>query len=242
MKTTLFKIKLNKEIAPNVFKMVLEGDTSEITSSGQFVNIKIDEYYLRRPISICDYDKKTITLLYKILGKGTLALSKYKVNKSISLLLPLGNGYNIDKKFEKPLLIGGGIGIPPLYNLCKKLIKKGKKVSVILGFNTKSEVFYEKEFNKLGVKLLITTVDGTYGNKGYVTDIMDFVKYDYFFTCGPELMLKAVFKKSKTSGQFSLEERMGCGFGACMGCSCKTITGYKRICIDGPVLEKEELL
>jgi len=241
MKERIFKILSNIEIAPSVFKLTLEGDTSEISNSGQFVNILIKKHYLRRPISICDYSNNELVLIYKVVGEGTESLSRMNKGEELNILLPLGNGYSINNH-KNILLLGGGVGIPPLYNLCKKLIKENKNVTVILGFNKKEEIFYEEEFRKLGAKVIVTTVDGSNGNKGFITDFMENINYDYFYTCGPQPMLKAVFNNSKTSGQFSFEERMGCGFGVCMGCSCKTITGYKRICKDGPVLEKEEIL
>ena len=241
MKQSLFEIVENSPLTRDVYKMVLVGDTSAITSSGQFVNIQLDGLYLRRPISVCDCEGDSLTLLYKVVGKGTEQMSKMKDGK-LDVLTGLGNGYDLSKSGEKPLLIGGGVGVPPLYMLAKKLVKEGKEVSVILGFNTKDEIFYEEEFKALGVKVFVTTVDGSYGIKGFVTEAMKEIDYTYFYTCGPEPMLKAIYSASNTSGQFSFEERMGCGFGACMGCSCKTVTGYKRICKEGPVLEKEEIL
>ena len=242
MKQEIFKIKSQQTIAKDIVKMELEGNTDGITASGQFVNIKLDGFYLRRPISVCDYDKNSLTLIYKIVGEGTLAMSKYEEGAELDILMGLGNGYDLSKSGDAPLLIGGGVGVPPMYNLCKKLVSEGKKPTVILGFNSKCDVFYEKEFAALGAKVLVTTADGSYGIKGFVTDAMDGLDYTYFYTCGPEPMFKAVYNASKTSGQFSFEERMGCGFGACMGCSCKTKYGNKRICKDGPVLEKEEII
>ncbi len=241
MKQSLFDIVENTALTRDVYKMKLVGDTSDITSSGQFVNIKLDGLYLRRPISVCDCEGDTLTLLYKVVGKGTEQMKNMTEGK-LDILTGLGNGYDLSKSGDKPLLIGGGVGVPPLYMLCKKLVAEKKQVSVILGFNTKDEIFYEEEFKALGVKVYVTTVDGSYGIKGFVTEAMKDIDYTYFYTCGPEPMLKAVFTASTTSGQFSFEERMGCGFGACMGCSCKTVTGYKRICKEGPVLEKEEIL
>lgn len=242
MQDIIFTIKSQRKIAKDVYEMVLVGDTSAITASGQFVNIKIDGFYLRRPISVCDYDENTLTLVYKTVGKGTAEMSKYEVGKNLKILVGLGNGYDLSLSGDKPLLLGGGVGVPPMFNLCKKLIDEDKKPTVILGFNSQEEIFYEEEFKKLGATVLLTTVDGSYGIKGFVTDAMKDLDYTYFYTCGPEPMLKAIFNSSKTSGQFSFEERMGCGFGACMGCSCKTITGFKRICKEGPVLKKEEIL
>lgn len=241
MKQVLLTVKENTPLTENVYKMTLCGDCSDITASGQFVNIKLDELFLRRPISVCDKDGDTLTIIYKVVGKGTEAMKELENGAVLDVLTGLGNGYDLEKSGSSPLLIGGGVGVPPMYLLAKKLIEQGKKVSVVLGFNTRSEVFYEDEFKALGCEVTVTTVDGSYGVKGFVTNAMD-IDYTYFYCCGPEPMLKAVYKTSNTSGQFSFEERMGCGFGACMGCSCKTITGYKRICKDGPVLEKEEIL
>ena len=223
-------------------KLVLCGDTSDIQGSGGFVNIKIDGLFLRRPISVCDYDDKTLTLIYKIVGKGTEALAEMADGTELDILVGLGNGYDLSKSGDAPLLIGGGVGVPPLYKLAKLLLAEGKRVSVVLGFNSGADVFYENEFRALGADVRVTTADGSYGTKGFVTDAMGDLDYTYFYTCGPEPMLKAVHKATKTSGQMSFEERMGCGFGACMGCSCKTLTGYKRICKEGPVMEKEEIL
>ena len=221
--------------------MVMQGDTSAITASGQFVNILLEGLYLRRPISVCDVVDDKLTIIYKVVGKGTKQMSEMKSGK-LDVLTGLGNGYDLSLSGDKPVLMGGGVGVPPLYMLCKQLIAQGKQVSVILGFNTQSEVFYEEEFKALGANVTVTTVDGSYGLKGFVTDALKTMDYTYFYTCGPEPMLKAVYKASVTSGQMSFEKRMGCGFGACMGCSCKTITGYKRICKEGPVMKKEEIL
>ena len=241
MKQSIFTIKENKALTDTTWKMILEGDTSAITASGQFVNIQLDGLFLRRPISVCDYDEATLTIIYKVVGKGTEQMSAMQAGQELDILTGLGNGYDLSLTGEKPLLIGGGVGVPPMYNLAKKLLAEGKEVSVILGFNTKDEIFYEEEFKALGCKVTVTTVDGSYGIKGFVTNAMD-CEYTHFCACGPEPMLKAIYKASKTSGQMSFEERMGCGFGACMGCSCKTLTGYKRICKDGTVMKKEEIL
>ena len=241
MKQLIFKITENKPLTKTVYKMSLTGDVSGITC-GQFVNILLEGKYLRRPISVCDVVGNTLIILYKVVGGGTEQMSKMSAGASLDVLTGLGNGYDKSKSGDAPLLIGGGVGVPPMYMLCKELIKSGKKVSVILGFNSKDEIFYENEFKELGATVYVTTANGSYGTKGFVTDVMKDLDYSYFYTCGPEPMLKAVYSVSKTSGQFSFEERMGCGFGACMGCSCKTVTGYKRICKDGPVLEKEEIL
>ena len=221
--------------------MVPSGDTSAITAPGQFVNIQLTGKFLRRPISVCDYDESTLTIIYKVVGAGTEQMSAMKPGEMLDILTGLGNGYDLNLAGDRPVLLGGGVGVPPMYNLAKKLIAMGKEVSVILGFNTASEIFYEQEFKALGCKTSVTTVDGSYDKKGFVTDALP-ENYTYFYTCGPEPMLKAVYRATTTSGQMSFEERMGCGFGACMGCSCKTLTGYKRICKDGPVMKKEEIL
>ena len=242
MKQEIFVIKSQEKIAKDVFKMVLSGNTDDITASGQFVNIKLDGFYLRRPISVCDYDKNELTLIYKTVGEGTAAMSGYENGTELDILTGLGNGYDTSLSGEKPLLLGGGVGVPPLYNLCKKLVAEGKKPTVILGFNSADDVFYENEFKALGADVYVTTADGSYGIKGFVTDAMADLDYSFFYTCGPEPMLKAIYNVSNTSGQLSFEERMGCGFGACMGCSCKTKYGNKRICKDGPVLIKEEII
>ena len=242
MKQSIFKIIENTQLTATVFKMKLQGDVSEITSPGQFVNIKLQGLFLRRPISVCDSENGILTLIYKVVGKGTEQMSEMTEGEELDVLTGLGNGYNTGISGEKPVLLGGGVGVPPLYMLAKKLIAEGKKVTVILGFNTKEEIFCEEDFKALGANVVVATADGSYGVKGFVTDALKDVDYTYFYTCGPEPMLKALYKATSTSGQFSFEERMGCGFGACMGCSCKTITGYKRICKDGPVLEKEEIL
>ncbi len=243
MKQGIYSVLSNIKIAKNVYKMILSGDTSSITAPGQFVNIKLDGYYLRRPISICDYDESTITIIYTVVGQGTELMSKLEAYEKLDLLVGLGNGFDVSQSGDFPLLIGGGVGVPPLYSLCKKLIEKGASPSVILGFNTEDEVFAADEFKKLGVKTYVTTVDGSFGTNGFVTDAFPLVgDYTYFYTCGPIPMFKAVYGSAKTSGQFSFEERMGCGFGACMGCTCKTKYGNKRICKDGPVLVKEEII
>ena len=241
MKQSIYEILSNTALTDSVFKMVLSGDTSAITAAGQFVNIQLDGMFLRRPISVCDYDDTTLTIVYKVVGKGTEAMSAMDAGQKLDILTGLGNGYDLTLSGDRPVLLGGGVGVPPMYNLAKKLIGEGKTVSVILGFNTRSEIFYENEFKALGCDVTVTTVDGSYGIKGFVTDALP-ENYTYFYTCGPEPMLKAVYRATNTSGQMSFEERMGCGFGACMGCSCKTLTGYKRICKEGPVMKKEEIL
>ncbi len=242
MKQSLFTIAENTPLTESVYKMTLIGDTSAITSPGQFVNIQLDGLYLRRPISVCDCVDDRLTLLYKVVGRGTEQMAKMQSGEVLDVLTGLGNGYDTTLAKKEVLLLGGGVGVPPLYMLAKKLLAEGKKVHAILGFNKKDEIFYEEEFRAIGCDVTVTTADGSYGEKGFVTGPMTRLSYDYFYTCGPEPMLKAVYKTSETSGQFSFEESRGCGFGACMGCSCKTVTGYKRICKDGPVLRKEEIL
>ena len=242
MKQSIFQIRSNEALTDSVYKMVLAGDTSHITNCGQFVNIQLDGMFLRRPISVCDYDSETLTIVYKVVGKGTKAMSAMVPGTKLDILTGLGNGYDLSLAGSKPVLLGGGVGVPPMYNLAKKLIALGKDVTVILGFNTKSEVFYEEEFKALGCSVIVATADGSHGVKGFATTPLAELEYTYFYTCGPEPMLKAVYKATNTSGQMSFEERMGCGFGACMGCSCKTLTGYKRICKEGPVMKKEEIL
>lgn len=239
----LYNISHNKKIAKDIYEMKLTGDTSSLSRPGQFINILIDGFYLRRPISVCDYDKNSITIIYKTVGEGTEYLSTLKENSGLDILVGLGNGFDTKKSGGSPLLIGGGVGVPPLYMLAKRLIDEGKSVKVIIGFNSKEEVFYEKEFNALKAKTFVTTADGSYKTRGFVTDALHLVgTYSYFYTCGPKPMLKAVYNSCETEGQFSFEERMGCGFGACMGCSCKTKYGDKRICKEGPVLQKEEII
>ncbi len=241
MKDIIFEITSTRQLTETVFEMKLKGDVSGIRC-GQFVNILIDGLYLRRPISVCDLTADELTLVYKVVGKGTQKMSQMGIGTKLDILTELGNGYDLSVSGDKPLLIGGGVGVPPMFLCAKRLIDGGKDISVVLGFNTKAEVFYEEEFKKLGAKVTVATVDGSYGVKGFVTDAMKDIDYSYFYTCGPEPMLKAVYNASKTEGQFSFEERMGCGFGACMGCSCKTLYGNKRICKDGPVLVKKEII
>lgn len=241
MKQTIFTIKEQRQLTSNVYEMTLLGDTEGIRC-GQFVNIKLDGFFLRRPISVCDCRDGVLTIIYKVVGTGTELMSKLESGKALDILTGLGNGYSLAESGDSPVLLGGGVGVPPMYMLAKELAGAGKKVTVILGFNTKDEVFYEEEFKALGATVYVTTVDGSYGTKGFVTDALKDIDYTYTFCCGPEPMLKAVYNTSVTSGQYSFEERMGCGFGACMGCSCKTLYGNKRICKDGPVLVKEEII
>ena len=242
MKQAIYEITENVRIAKDIYKMILLGDTSDITKPGQFINIRLDGKFLRRPISVCDYDDKTITIIYKVVGGGTEDMSVLKAGYKLDILTGLGNGFDTSKSCTDVLLIGGGVGVPPMYRLAKELIAEGKDVTVILGFNSSDDVFYEDEFKSIGTKVYVTTADGSYGVKGFVTDVMKALTYSYFYTCGPEPMFKAIEAIAATSGQYSFEERMGCGFGACMGCSCKTKYGNKRICKDGPVLEREEII
>ncbi len=242
MKEVIYTVESNVALTDSVYRMVMAGDTSAITGAGQFVNIKLDGQYLRRPISICDYDEDTLTLIYKVVGVGTEKMSAMQAGEKLNILTGLGNGYDLTLSGDAPLLVGGGVGVPPLYKLCKLLKAQGKKVTVVLGFNTKSEIFAEKEFSEIADKVIVTTVDGSYGVKGFVTNALPDVDYTYIYSCGPLPMLKALAGATPTSGQYSLEERMGCGFGACMGCSCKTLLGNKRICKEGPVFVKEEII
>ncbi len=242
MKQVIFEIAKNIPLTDSVYRMELLGDTSDITAPGQFVNIKLDGFFLRRPISVCDSEPGKLTLVYKVVGRGTEAMSKMAVGETLDILTGLGNGYNLDKAGDKPLLVGGGVGVPPLYMLAKQLRAQGKAVSVILGFNTASEIFLRDEFSALGCAVYITTVDGSEGKRGFVTDVLSDIEYSYFYTCGPEPMLKALWRATDSDGEMSFEERMGCGFGACMGCSCKTMLGNKRICKEGPVFVKEEII
>lgn len=242
MKDVKLTLTSQREIAEDTFEAILEGDVSHITAPGQFINIKLDGYFLRRPISVCDLGEGSVTIIYKVVGEGTKKMSESPIGTEWQTLCGLGNGYDTSLSGDCPLLIGGGAGVPPMYLLAKRLIAEGKKPSVILGFGTKNQVFYKEKFTKLGLSVAVTTNDGSEGVRGFVTDAMEGVDYTYFYTCGPEPMLKAIYNKSETSGQFSFEERMGCGFGACMGCTCETKYGNKRICRDGPVLVKEEII
>ena len=242
MKQSIFTIVENTALTKDVYRMILSGDTSAITASGQFVNILLEGFYLRRPISVCDWNEETLTIVYKVVGHGTEAMSKMAPGGKLDILTGLGNGYDLTCAGERPVLLGGGVGVPPMYGCAKKLCELGIKPTVILGFNTADEIFYEDEFKALGCETIVTTVDGSYGVKGFAVAPLENMDYTYFYTCGPEPMLKAVYKATTTSGQMSFEERMGCGFGACMGCSTKTRNGNKRICKEGPVLRTEEII
>ncbi|MDO4198078.1 MAG: dihydroorotate dehydrogenase electron transfer subunit [Erysipelotrichaceae bacterium] len=240
MKDSIYTVKENKPLTSSVYMMTLKGDTENIRP-GQFVNIKLPQRYLRRPISVYDVSDDELTLIYKVVGHGTDDMSKMDEGIKLQIMSELGNGYDLSLSGKKPLLIGGGVGVPPLYYLAKKLIEEGKKPYVILGFNTKEEIFGEEEFRKLGIEVAVTTVDGSYGIKGFVTDALP-ENYTYVYTCGPLPMLKAVYDRTDTSGQYSFEARMGCGYGACMGCSTPVKNGYKRVCKDGPIFYKEEIV
>ena len=242
MKQSIFEILSNEALTPSVYRMTLSGDTSAITAPGQFVNIRLEGKFLRRPISVCDWEDGKLTLVYKVVGHGTAQMAAMAPGESLDILTGLGNGYDLTLTGEHPVLVGGGVGVPPMFGLAKHLRALGKPVQVILGFNTREEIFYEEAFKALGCTVYVTTVDGSYGIPGFVTDALKNLSYSHFCACGPEPMLKALYAASTTSGQMSFEERMGCGFGACMGCSCKTLTGNKRICKDGPVMKKEEIL
>ncbi len=240
MKQSIFTIERSRPLARDVVELRAHGDTSAITAPGQFVNIRLTGKFLRRPISVCNVAGDELTLIYKIVGGGTRQLAAMRPGQTLDLLTGLGNGYDLSPAGDSPVLLGGGVGTPPMFWLARELLARGKPVRIVLGFNTADEVFYVDELRALGADVTVTTVDGSRGVKGFVTDGLP-QDYSYFYTCGPEPMLRAVFRATKTSGQLSFEERMGCGFGACMGCSCKTLTGYKRICKDGPVLRKEEI-
>ncbi len=242
IKDSIFTITENRLIAKKTYEMVLRGDVSCITAAGQFVNIKLDGFYLRRPISVCNIEGDLLTLIYKVVGRGTEAMAKMGAGEELQVLTGLGNGYDLNLAGSAPLLVGGGAGVPPMYLLCRRLVDMGLTPTVILGFGSADEVFYEEKFAALGARVLVTTVDGSHGIRGFVTDALDGLEYTHFYTCGPEPMLKALYSATVTGGSFSFEERMGCGFGACMGCSCKTITGYKRICKEGPVMQKEDII
>ena len=243
-KKGIYTILSNEPLTPAVYRMVLEGDTRYITRSGQFINIELEGKFLRRPISVADYDERTITIIYKVVGCGTEQMRHMEVGKKLDILTGLGNGFSTDNDAQRPLLVGGGVGVPPRYNLCKRLLAEGKQPQVIIGFNTASELFYLDEFKALGVDVYCSTADGSMGVKGFVTDVIreKALKFDYIYSCGPLPMLKALYDATEVAAEFSFEERMGCGFGACMGCSCKTKYGNKRICKDGPVLKREEII
>ena len=241
-KQGIYTVLTNEPLTASVHRMRLGGDTQWIVRPGQFVNIALEGRYLRRPISVCDYDAATLTLIYKVVGEGTAQMARMEPGGQLDLLTGLGNGFATDNDARRPLLVGGGVGVPPLYNLAKVLLAAGKPVQIVLGFNTAAEVFYAGEFRALGCSVTVATADGSAGVKGFVTDALVGLDFDYFYACGPLPMLRALSQATACDGQLSFEERMGCGFGACMGCSCKTLTGSKRICKEGPVLMKNEIL
>ena len=243
-KKGIYTVLCNEPLTPAVYRMVLEGDTQYITRSGQFVNIELEGKFLRRPISVADYDATTITIIYKVVGRGTEQMREMKAGKQLDILTGLGNGFSTDNDAKRPLLVGGGVGVPPMYNLCKRLLTEGKRPTVVVGFNTREEVFYTEEFKALGVDVYCSTADGSMGTKGFVTDAIreEGIEFDYLYTCGPLPMLKALYDATDVEAEFSFEERMGCGFGGCMGCTCKTKYGYKRICKEGPVLKRDEII
>ena len=241
MKQSIFEILTNTPLTSSVYKMTLQGDTSAITAPGQFVEIALPGKFLRRPISVNDWSETSLTLIYKVVGHGTEQMAALPAGTRLDLLTGLGNGYDTSRSGETPVLVGGGVGVPPLYALCKKLLEEGKKPRVILGFNQESEIFLAKEFEALGVPTYIATADGSVGTKGFVTDVLKNLPYSYFYSCGPMPMFRAMETVVTTSGQYSFEERMGCGFGACMGCSIQTKSGAKRVCKDGPVFQREEV-
>ena len=243
-KRDIYTILSNEPLTPAVYRMVLEGDTQYITRSGQFINLELEGKFLRRPISVSDYDDKSVTIIYKVVGRGTEQMKGMVAGQKLDILTGLGNGFNTENSGPRPLLVGGGVGVPPMYNLCKRLLSEGKRPVVIIGFNTKEEVFYYDEFKALGVDVYCSTADGSFGSKGFVTDVIrgEGLEFDYLYTCGPLPMLKALYDATSVDGEYSFEERMGCGFGACMGCTCKTKYGNKRICKDGPVLKRDEII
>ena len=240
MKQGIFTIRANRPLTDAVYEMILSGDTTAITNCGQFVDLRLPEKYLRRPISVCDYADNSLTLIYKVVGQGTEVMSRLPVGTELDVLTGLGNGYDTALSGQNPVLVGGGVGVPPLYNLCRKLLSEGKHPTVVLGFNTASEIFLRQTFEELGVSVHVATADGSFGTKGFVTDVLKNLDYSYFYACGPMPMFRAMEQVVTTSGQYSFEERMGCGFGACMGCTIQTRSGYRRVCKDGPVFVREE--
>ena len=242
MKQGFFTITENTPLTEQILRMRLRGDVSAVTRPGQFVNIALTGRFLRRPISVCDREGDELTILYKVVGAGTSQMAAMIPGERLDLLTGLGNGFDISDAGERPLVIGGGVGVAPLYWLTKELTGANRRVTAVLGFNTAAEIYYEKEFRALGAEVILATADGSAGVRGFVTDALPENGYSYYYTCGPEPMLRAVYRTARGDGQLSFEERMGCGFGACMGCTCQTVTGGKRICREGPILRKEEIL
>ena len=243
-KRDIYKVVSNQRLTAKTMRMVLEGDTQYITCSGQFVNVAVEGKFLRRPISVCDYDEKTITLLYDVVGEGTKAMSQMEEGAMLDLLTGLGNGFSESEPTEHPVLLGGGIGCAPLYNLAKKLLARGLQPVVVLGFNSEKDVVAVDMFEALGARTYVATVDGSCGTKGFVTDVLrdKELQGDYFYACGPMPMLRAACGGVDMAGEVSLDERMACGFGVCMCCSIETKSGAKRICKEGPVFRKEDLI
>ncbi len=251
MKECILTVKENIPVAKDVYRMLLSGDVSEATTPGQFINIEIPGFFLRRPISVCDVlssegkcENDTVVILYKEVGEGTGLLKTLPADTKLNVLTGLGNGFNADKSGKRPLLIGGGIGGAPMLMLLKRLLAKGKKPAVVLGFNSGRDVILEKEIKELeeDIDFRIMTADGSFGVKGMVTDGFRDIDYTYFYACGPKPMLNAVYLNTVGDGEFSFEERMGCGFGACMGCSVEMKSGMKRVCKDGPVFGKGDII
>ena len=241
MKQTTLTVTENTRLADGIYRLRLAGDTSAITAPGQFVNLKLSGFFLRRPISVCDWENGELTLIYKVLGHGTEAMTGMAVGTALDVLTGLGNGFDLSRSGEHPLLVGGGVGIPPLYGLAKRLTAQGKRVTAVLGFNRASEIFLAEEFRALGAEIILATADGSLGEKGFVTDVIARLDYTYFYACGPMPMFRALESIAKTDGEYSFEERMGCGFGACMGCTIDTVNGPKRVCREGPVFGREEI-
>lgn len=244
MQRSFLKITSNRQLAPSIYEMRLEGDTSAISSAGQFVEISLEGFFLRRPISVCDYSGDSLTLVYKCVGRGTRVMSDLQTGTVLDVLCGLGNGFNVEQPCSHALLVGGGVGTPPLYALARQLKAKGRRVTVVLGFNAASEIFYREQFEALGVEVVIATADGSEGVRGFVTDAIKTLDgtFDYLYSCGPLPMLRALSEQCDVDGELSLEERMGCGFGVCMGCSIMTRSGAKRVCKEGPVFKKEDII
>lgn len=241
MKQSSYTVLENRQIAKATFLMRLQGDTSAFTTPGQFLNLSLPGYYLRRPFSICDWQAGEATIIYKVLGQGSGEMTAFAPGVSLDVLTGLGKGFNLDKSGDRPLLIGGGVGVPPLYRLAKELVARGRQVTVALGFGSGDEVFYKEEFSALGAEVRVATMDGSAGMKGLVTDACDLRACSYFYACGPTAMLKAICEQAPGLGELSLEERMGCGFGTCMGCTVITLEGPQRVCKEGPVFTREVL-
>ena len=242
MKEADYIIISNIALNSAIYEMRLKGDTGALSRSGQFIDVAVTGKYLRRPISVCDYDEKGLTIVYKVVGEGTAALSRMRPGESVNALCGLGNGFDDGAAAKKIALVGGGVGLPPLYGLAKRLKENGAVFSVLAGFNSAADMYYTDNFRALCGDVRIATADGSFGTKGFVTSLLGKGEFDYFYACGPLPMLKAIMNADDHPAQLSFEERMGCGFGACMGCTVKVKGGYKRICKDGPVLVREEVI